>query len=102
MGMNLIIPLPKDQGPKPDRTARKKSGGTDHGSNPVGTTTYTIKKGDTLWSIANEMGVNLGALSGWNNLYPEKKLMPGDKLKIEMTKNSDPPDGSHGKRVGKK
>jgi membrane-bound lytic murein transglycosylase D len=102
IGMNLLIPLPKDQGPNPDRMAKKKSGGTGHGSKPVGTMTYTIKKGDTLWSIANEMGVNLGALSRWNNLYPDKKLMPGDKLKIEMTKLSDPPDGSHGKRVGKK
>jgi membrane-bound lytic murein transglycosylase D len=102
IGMNLLIPLPKDQGPNPDRMAKRKSGGTDHGSKPTGTVTYTIKKGDTLWSIANEMGVNLGALSRWNNLYPDKKLMPGDKLKIEMTKLSDPLDGSHGKRAGKK
>jgi membrane-bound lytic murein transglycosylase D len=102
VGMNLLIPLPKDQVPKPDRTAKKKSGGTDHGSKPVETMTYTIKKGDTLWSIANETGVNLGALSRWNNLYPEKKLMPGDKLKIQMSKISDPPDGSLSKRAGKK
>jgi hypothetical protein len=46
--------------------------------------------------------VNLGALSRWNNLYPEKKLMPGDKLKIQMSKISDPPDGSLAKRAGKK
>jgi membrane-bound lytic murein transglycosylase D len=102
VGMNLLIPLPKDQGPKPDRMAKKKSGGTDHGSKPVGTMTYTIKKGDTLWSIANEVGVNLGALSRWNNLHPEKKLMPGDKLKIKLTKLSNPPNGSRGKRVGNK
>ena len=102
VGMNLLIPLPKDHVPKPDRTAKKKSGGTDHGSKPLETMTYTIKKGDTLWSIANETGVNLGALSRWNNLYPEKKLMPGDKLKIQMSKISDPPDGSRGKRAGKK
>jgi membrane-bound lytic murein transglycosylase D len=102
IGMNLLIPLPKDQGPKPDRMAKKKSGGTDHGSKLVETITYTIKKGDTLWSIANEMGVNLGALSHWNNLYPEKKLMPGDKLKIEMTKISDPPEESRGKPAGEK
>jgi LysM repeat protein len=101
-GMNLLIPLPKDQGPNPDQMAKKKSGGTGQGSKPAGTMTYTIKKGDTLWSIANEMGVNLGALSRWNNLYPDKKLMPGDKLKIEMTKISDLPDESRGKRAGKK
>jgi len=46
--------------------------------------TYTIKKGDTLWSIANEMGVNIGALTRWNNLHPEAKLMPGDRLKIRV------------------
>ena len=102
IGMNLLIPLPKDQGPSSDRMAKKKSGETVHGSKPAETTTYTIKKGDTLWSIANEAGVNLGALSRWNNLYPEKKLMPGDKLKIKMTKISDLPDESLGKKAGKK
>jgi len=100
-GMNLVIPLPKDQGPKPDQAAKKKSEGTEQRSNPVETRTYTIKKGDTLWSIANETGVNLGALSRWNNLLPEGKLMPGDKLKIEMTKASDRSDESREKRPGK-
>ncbi len=101
-GMNLLIPLPKDEGPKPDRMVKKKSGEADHGSKPAETRTYTIKKGDTLWSIANETGVNLGALSSWNNLHPEKKLMPGDKLTIKMTKISDLPDESPGKKVRKK
>jgi membrane-bound lytic murein transglycosylase D len=101
IGTNLLIPLPKDQGLKPDRVAKKESRETDHGSKKAQTMTYTIKKGDTLWSIANELGVNLGALSRWNNLYPEKKLMPGDKLKIQMTKLSDPSEGSSGKRAGK-
>jgi len=63
--------------------------------------TYTIKKGDSLWSIANEMGVNIGALSRWNNLHPDKKLMPGDKLKIRMNKTSGPPNEPFGKRAGK-
>ena len=53
--------------------------------------TYTIKKGDSLWSIANEMGVNIGAISQWNKLCPEKKLIPGDKLRIRMTAHA-PPD----------
>ena len=101
-GMNLLIPLPKDQDdPKPDSLVKKKSNGMEQHSKSVETTTYKIKKGDSLWSIANEMGVNIGALSRWNNLHPEKKLMPGDKLKIRMTKTSDPLDEPHGKRVGK-
>jgi membrane-bound lytic murein transglycosylase D len=101
-GMNLLIPLPKDQdNPKPDSLVKKKSNGMEQHSKSVETTTYKIKKGDSLWSIANEMGVNIGALSRWNNLHPEKKLMPGDKLKIRMTKTSDPLDEPHGKRVGK-
>jgi membrane-bound lytic murein transglycosylase D len=101
VGMNLLIPLPKDQGPNPDQTTKKKPERTDQRSKPVETTTYTIKKGDTLWSISNETGVNLGALSRWNNLYPEERLMPGDKLKIEMTKTSNPSNQSRGKRVEK-
>jgi membrane-bound lytic murein transglycosylase D len=99
-GMNLLIPLPKDPDPKRANTAKKKSDGMDQNSKSI-ETTYTIKKGDTLWSIANETGVNIGALSRWNNLYPEKKLMPGDKLKIRVTKTTAPLDEPQGKRTGK-
>ena len=100
VGMNLLIPLPKDPDPKQANTAKKKPDGMDQNSKPV-ETIYTIKKGDSLWSIANEMGVNIGALSRWNNLHPEKKLMPGDKLKIRTNKISDPVDEPLGKQAGK-
>jgi hypothetical protein len=97
-GMNLLIPLPKDQDLKPDRLATGTRAGTDQNSKPV-ETTYTIKKGDTLWSIADQMGVNIGALTRWNNLHPEKKLMPGDKLIIRMNKASDTLDQLQDKGV---
>ena len=99
-GMNLLLPLPKDQDSKPDSLAKKKSDGMDQSTEPI-EMTYAIKKGDTLWSIANETGVNIGTLSRWNNLHPDQKLMPGDKLKIRMNKTSDPSDEPHGKRAGK-
>ena len=89
-GMNLVIPLsvgPANRETRSTVTAKKKGDGKvqplqSDGDEEV---IYFIKKGDTLWSIANEMGVNIGALSRWNNLHPEKKLRPGDKLKIRVT-----------------
>jgi LysM repeat protein len=98
--MNLLIPLPKDQDSKPDSLAKKKPDGMDLPTEPI-EMTYTIKKGDTLWSIANETGVNIGTLSRWNNLHPYQKLMPGDKLQIRVNKTSDPSDEPSRKRVGK-
>ncbi len=99
-GMDLLIPLPKDQDQRLEGVVKKKANGADRRSKPK-ETTYTIKKGDSLWSIANEMGVNVGALSNWNNLYPEKKLMPGDKLEIRMAKTSRATDEPLEKRQGK-
>jgi membrane-bound lytic murein transglycosylase D len=80
-GMNLLIPIPLSQESKPTVLAQKTADGKGQNSRSE-EITYIIKKGDTLWSIANEMGVNIGALSRWNNLHPEKKLLPGTKLKI--------------------
>ena len=86
-GMNLLIPIPLSQEIKAETvTAKKTVGGHSQKAKPE-QITYVIKKGDTLWSIANEMGVNIGALSRWNNIHPERKLVPGTKLKIMLNSN---------------
>lgn len=82
-GMDLLIPFPKPQDTRPTLMASKNLNGKNQNSKSD-EIIYTIKKGDTLWSIANEMGVNIGALSRWNKLHPETKLVPGDRLKIKM------------------
>ncbi|MBI3501512.1 MAG: LysM peptidoglycan-binding domain-containing protein [Bacteroidetes bacterium] len=41
----------------------------------------TVRKGDSLWNIAQENGVTLEQLKQWNNI-PEGKIIPGQKLKI--------------------
>jgi len=99
-GMDLLIPLPKDHDQKLTAMVRKESNGENRHLKSK-ELTYTIKKGDSLWSIANEMGVNVGALSSWNNLCPEKKLMPGDKLEIRMTKAAGIAEEFHAKPPGK-
>jgi membrane-bound lytic murein transglycosylase D len=98
-GTNLLIPLPKDQDSKTIHLAKKESRRGNQGSKPV-ETTYMIKKGDSLWSIANEMGVNIGALGRWNQLHTDK-LMPGDKLKIRIAETSRPSKESRGKQEGR-
>ena len=99
-GMNLLIPIPKTQDIKSTLMAKGASTGKNRNLRPE-EITYTIKKGDSLWSIANEMGVNIGALSSWNNIHAEKKLIAGDKLKIKMVSVSDPLDGPVEKKKGK-
>ena len=99
-GMELLIPLAKLQEIKPSPATKKPLEGKSQGRK-ADEIIYTIKKGDTLWSIANETGVNIGVLSRWNNLYPEKKLIPGDKLKIRMISSHDPTGAPHGSAKGK-
>ena len=44
---------------------------------------YTVKKGDTLWDIANQYkGVSVDDIKKWNNMGSSSKLQVGQKLKI--------------------
>jgi membrane-bound lytic murein transglycosylase D len=99
IGMNLIIPIPKDARIAGVSERKMEGGGQPLRSEEITYITYTIKRGDSLWSIANEMGVNIGALSRWNNLHPDKKLMPGDKLRVRINILPEPLNGYQGKEV---
>ncbi len=44
--------------------------------------TYTIKKGDTLWSISQKENVSVAQLKKLNPYVEEKSLQIGDKLKL--------------------
>ena len=100
IGTNLLIPIPMTQDTRSTMMVKKILNEKNQNSRPE-EIIYIIKKGDSLWSIANEMGVNIGALSRWNNLHPEKKLIPGDKLKIRVNRDHPPSDEPPGVRKGK-
>ena len=43
---------------------------------------YTVKKGDSLWSIAKEFNVTVQQLLAWNNLRKNKFLYPNQKITV--------------------
>ena len=60
-------------------TSSKSSSGSSKSSNPK---TYTVKRGDSLWSISKKFpGVTVQNLRSWNDMNTNS-LKPGMKLKI--------------------
>ena len=45
-------------------------------------TYYTVKSGDSFWTIAKKHGTNINTLLKWNQLSSNAKLKPGQKLLI--------------------
>ncbi len=62
------------------KSTRNKTASTQ---NTGGKKTYTVKNGDSLWSIAQKFpGVTVEHLKKWNNISGSK-LKPGMKLKVQ-------------------
>jgi membrane-bound lytic murein transglycosylase D len=66
---------------------RASFGGSPGSSGSYTELIYTVKRGDTLWDIANDFGVSLASLIRENNLKDPSRIRPGKKLKIKMTSN---------------
>ncbi|AUC85555.1 lytic transglycosylase [Polaribacter sp. ALD11] len=45
--------------------------------------TYTVRKGDSLWTISRKFkNVSIDEIKKWNNIWSGKSIKPGTKLKI--------------------
>src|SRR5690625_5206684 len=58
-----------------------------------GSSTYTVKSGDTLSGIASKHGISLNNLMNWNNLK-SSLIYPGDKLVVKNGSAADKPNNS--------
>jgi membrane-bound lytic murein transglycosylase D len=48
---------------------------------------YTVRRGDTLYSIAQRFDVDLDDLRRWNKLSSRSRIHPGDKVTIVLAEN---------------
>ena len=67
--------------PKPTRTPRPSVKPSPSASLPAGSTTYTVKSGDTLSGIAAQFGTTVQAIKSLNGLT-SNVIHPGQVLKI--------------------
>jgi len=85
VGQVLLIPsggrAPLDA---PAVAARNAPSSTNSGSAATvhGATTYTVARGDSLWSISRRHGITLDQLCAWNLMNTHATLRPGQKLKV--------------------
>ncbi|MEC1751138.1 LysM peptidoglycan-binding domain-containing protein, partial [Bacillus mojavensis] len=57
-------------------------GDSNNGGSPRKTTTYTVKSGDNLGSIAQRFGMTLSEIQTLNNISNPDKIQVGQILKV--------------------
>ncbi len=89
VGTPLLIPLPNEKGAQ-----RNVSASSSKPSHQTAKTSefreivYTIKKGDSLWSIANQYHVSIEDIKSWNNLDGNDRIYPSERLILRVGKDN--------------
>ncbi len=78
IGQRLVVGFKSRRRPAKVASATRRS---------TATTTYTVRRGDNLWDIAQRFKVSTSQLRRWNNLRGSR-LMPGDTLTVASADES--------------
>jgi LysM repeat protein len=80
-----VTPAPTDiyaQSPGPSEVASTAPEASASPGAATGGTTYTVKKGDTMWAISQKLGVTVNALQAANPTVDPTKMRIGSVLVI--------------------
>lgn len=86
-------PAPVDERRPPPSAAVRKPVPEAVEVAPAAPAFYTVKRGDTLYSIALEHGIDYRELARWNNLDDPTRIRVGQELRLAATPDSPPPAG---------
>ncbi len=83
-GKVLVIPM------RGEKIRVRKALNTKHqtmaASSSGNSVTYTVRKGDNIWNIANSFGIRADLIYRWNGINRGSFIFPGDKLVIYLKK----------------
>lgn len=71
------------------QTASSSKAAGDNQSDPSSVTSYTVRKGDSLYRIAREFGVTISQLRQWNDISADSYLQPGQTLRMQLEREGD-------------
>ncbi len=80
-GRNLVVPVLLAAAPQQPKPAEAKNEPAPQQTEKKELATYyTVRKGDTLYSLAKRFKVTTAILSAWNNLTEKVALRPGKRI----------------------
>ena len=85
-GDRLVVSDPNVTAPETPQPNDPTTPG-DQPETPTPTSYYTVKPGDSLWSIANAHGITISQLKEWNRLS-SNYIYSGDQLIVSKTTNT--------------
>lgn len=85
VGQRIRVPSAARRGSTTSPGAAAPKTSATNTSSPEGSVvTYSVKRGDSIWSIARQQGVTPQDLMAWNSLTVDSVIKPGDRLIIRQ------------------